>query len=107
MKFRLHTTPAADADLDEIASFIAQDNLPAALRFYDAVDITYQQICNHPNRYPRFEVGVPRLAGIRRRSVVGFSNYLVFYRVENENVLIIRVLHGARDLPRALEREID
>jgi toxin ParE1/3/4 len=39
---------------------------------------------------------VPRYErrGIRRR-VCG--NYLIFYRVENGDVLIVRILHGARD----------
>jgi plasmid stabilization system protein ParE len=37
MKYRLRISPAADADVDAAALFIAQDNLPAALRFFDAV----------------------------------------------------------------------
>jgi len=33
MNYRLRISPAADADVDEAALFIAQDNLDAALRF--------------------------------------------------------------------------
>jgi plasmid stabilization system protein ParE len=41
MKYELLIRPLADADVDGIALFIAQDNLEAALRFYEAVDVTY------------------------------------------------------------------
>jgi plasmid stabilization system protein ParE len=35
-----------------------------------------------------------------------FHNYLVFYRVQSEVIQIIRVLHGARDIPSALAEEL-
>jgi len=38
------------------------------------------------------------LHGIRRVTISGFPKHLVFYRVEDNDVLILRVLHGARDL---------
>ena len=40
MKYTLRITPAAEADVDEAATFIAEDSLNAALRFYDAVELT-------------------------------------------------------------------
>ncbi len=33
--------PQADADLDEYAAYIAEDNLQAALGLYDAAEKTY------------------------------------------------------------------
>jgi toxin ParE1/3/4 len=44
----------------------------------------------------------PRLIEVRKRSVIGFRNYLVFYRVDSGRVEIIRVLHGARDISAIL-----
>ena len=41
MSHVLRILPAADADMDEIALYIARDNLGAALRFYDAVETTF------------------------------------------------------------------
>jgi len=99
MNYRLRIYPSADADVDDAARFIAQDNLTAALRFYDAVDQTYRQIREHPTRWPRYELDHPRLANLRKRSVLGFRNYLVFYQIDVNIVEIIRVLHGARDIP--------
>jgi toxin ParE1/3/4 len=102
MRYRLRITPAADADVDAAAGFIAQDSLQAALRFYDAVDRTYVEIREHPLRWPRYELDHPRLVNLRKRSVFKFGDYLVFYRTEESLIEVIRVLHGARDIPSIL-----
>jgi plasmid stabilization system protein ParE len=39
---------------------------------------------------------------LRKCSVDGFADILVFYRVDADMVEVIRVLHGARDLPSIL-----
>jgi toxin ParE1/3/4 len=106
MKFALTIFPAAEADVDAAARFIAQDNLPAALRFYDCVDATFTQIRDYPMRSPRYELEEPRLAHLRKRSVMKFPNYLTFYRIEEREIQIIRVLHGARDIPAILWDEL-
>jgi toxin ParE1/3/4 len=106
MKFRLSIFPAAENDVDAAARFIAQDNLAAALRFYDSVDSTYCQILDHPTRWPRYELDDARLANLRRRSVVKFPKYLVFYRIDEQRVEVIRVLHGARDIGPTLLAEL-
>jgi len=44
-----------------------------------------------------------RLVGIRSfRIERPFEKHLIFYRVENDKLIIFRVLHGVRDLPRRL-----
>jgi toxin ParE1/3/4 len=101
MSYLLRILPTADADVDAAAAYIAHDNLDAALRFYDAVDTTYRQLRQHPKRSPIYEID-PRLTDIRKRAVTGFSNYLMFYRIDDQVVEIIRVLHGARDIPAVL-----
>ncbi len=102
MKYRLRIYPAADADVDDAALFIAQDNLNAALRFYDAVEMTYSQIRSHPLRWPRYELDHPRLATLRKCSVPGFRKYFIFYLTHDDIIDVIRVLHGARDIPAVL-----
>jgi toxin ParE1/3/4 len=34
----------------------------------------------------------------RRVPVVGFSKHLVFYKSHESEILVLRVIHGARDL---------
>jgi toxin ParE1/3/4 len=106
MKYRLSIYPTAEADVDDAALFIAKDSIEAALRFYDSVERTYRQIRDHPMRSPRYELDHPKLANLRKRSVTGFRNYLVFYRIEPSIVEVIRVLHGARDIPSVLIEEL-
>jgi len=38
------------------------------------------------------------LRDVRRVTIAGFSKHLLFYRVHGTEILILRVLHGARDL---------
>jgi toxin ParE1/3/4 len=102
MKYRLRIYPSADADVEDAALFIARDNLNAALRFYDAVDKTFRQIRDHPMRWPRYELDQRKLAGLRKCSVIGFRKYLVFYLTDDDVVDVIRVLHGAREIPPIL-----
>ena len=102
MTYGLRILPAADADIDEAGLYIAKDNLNAALRFYDALDRTFRQTRDHPQRWPRYEMEHSRLTELRKRSVTGFRNYLVFYRIDADIVEVIRVLHGARDIPARL-----
>lgn len=45
----------------------------------------------------------PQLAGLRSLQLSGgFRVHLVFYRIEGETLVVFRVLHGMRDLPRRL-----
>jgi len=105
MRYRLRIYPAAEADVDDAALFIARDSLDVALRFYDSVEQTYRQIREHPLRWPRYEMDHPKLANLRKRAIVGFRKYLVFYRIDGGSVEIIRVLHGARDIPSVMAEQ--
>lgn len=102
MKYRLRILPAADTDIDEAAAYIASDSLDQALRLYDSVDATFRLLREHPERWPVYKLDHPRLQGVRRCWVAGFPNFLVFYRMEGSVVEVIRVLHGARDIPAML-----
>lgn len=38
------------------------------------------------------------LSDVRRIAVAGFTRHLIFYRFQEQQLLILRVIHGARDL---------
>jgi plasmid stabilization system protein ParE len=82
----------AKAGLREIALFIAGDNKARALSFVRELRAKAQQLGDMPRTFPL----VPRYEhhGIRRRP---FGEYLIFYRVEEDRVAIVHILHGARD----------
>jgi toxin ParE1/3/4 len=82
----------AKAGLREIALFIARDNKARALSFVRELREKAQQVGDMPRAFPL----VPRYEhhGIRRRR---FGNYLIFYRIEDNRVSIVHIMHGARD----------
>ena len=44
----------------------------------------------------------PELQGVRRTTISGFPKHLLFYRFDEGVVVVLRVVHGARDLERLL-----
>ena len=85
-------TAAAEWDLIEIGEHIAMDNAARAVSFVQELVAQCKQLSNMPRRYPL----VPRYErwGIRR---CVHGSYLIFYRVREEAIEILHVLHGARD----------
>jgi toxin ParE1/3/4 len=93
----------ARADILDIFEHIFQDNEDAADRWLDAVDETIDQtIATNPRIGVKRDYGRPALAGFRMVVVRDFENYLVFYRIDEQVIRIVRVLHGARDIPNVL-----
>jgi toxin ParE1/3/4 len=90
---RIVRRPAAQEDVDALWAYIAQHDLAAADRMIDRiVDATGRLVQfpysgrDHGDRHP----------GLRS---ITASPYLVFYRVMADRIEIVRVLHGARDVP--------
>jgi toxin ParE1/3/4 len=81
------------------AHWISKDNPAAARALRDAVIIAARHIGNH--RY--FGALHPELAQAPYRFVTltGFP-YVLVYNAEREPPLILRILHGAQDLPEIL-----
>mgnify|MGYP000883085873 CR=1 FL=1 len=82
----------AEYDLEAIGDFIARDNPARALSFLQELRSKCLGLADMPERYPlvpRFETN-----GVRRRV---HGDYLIFYRVEAAQVVIVHILHGAQD----------
>ncbi|MBX7207472.1 MAG: type II toxin-antitoxin system RelE/ParE family toxin [Verrucomicrobiaceae bacterium] len=74
-----------------------------AERYLEAFRRTHELLCREPNIGVLRRFRSPRLRGIRSFQLHGaFRVHLVFYRVDAEVLVIFRVLHGMRDLPRRL-----
>jgi toxin ParE1/3/4 len=89
---KLVLTDEATADLREIGEWIAADNPRRALSFVDELKERCTRLTDMPLAYPL----VPRheASGLRR---LPHGDYSIFYRVGQDAVEIIHVLHGARD----------
>jgi toxin ParE1/3/4 len=85
-------TPEAIADLDDIWDYIARDNPAAADGMLDELNDRFELLSDNP------EIGElqPKLAdGAYRRFTC--RNHVIYYRPLKEGIVLVRVLHGARD----------
>jgi len=106
MKYRLSIRPTAVADVNAAAAYIAQGSVEHALRLYDAVDATYRIILRTPLAWTRLTVVEhPRLKELRHRPVLGFARYIVVYRVDAEDIVVLHITHTSRNLAALLGRE--
>lgn len=99
--------PQVIRDLIELATYIAADNLNASDRFLAAAEETFKQLAKMPEMGKLIQFSNPNLAGIRQQAIKGFKNYLVFYRLTNSGVEILRVIHGARDILEILDQDVE
>lgn len=92
---------AAD-DIVEIALRIAEEQPVAAARFQAALRLEFERLAAYPRLGRMRNFRSAELRGVRSRTVPGFRNWLVFYREVTDGIDVLRVVHGARDLRRAL-----
>jgi plasmid stabilization system protein ParE len=102
MRLKVFLRRQAQADIETIEQGIAADNLRMAAIWAADLRDKCQSLAEFPERAPVYR-------GQIRRLVVG--QYLVFYRIADPDipnlrrVIIIRVLHGARNIGDLVDRE--
>jgi toxin ParE1/3/4 len=92
--------PQALVDLIETAEYLAQDDVEVAERFFDAFEKTLKDIRETP------KIGSVRRfrnkTDVRMWFVHGFEKSLIFYTENADEIVILRVIHAARDYTRFL-----
>ena len=89
--------PEAEADLDELWYYVATNaGVEVADRLVDSITTRFFLLGLHPGAGRRRDDLRP---GLRSFPV---GDYIVFYRVEGDDVLIQRVVRGSRDLAALL-----
>lgn len=90
-----------EGDLDDIASFIAQDNPSRAVTFIQEIRAKFQHIQRNPTIYQlRSDIG-------ETARLVTVGRYVILFRVMGEIVRVERVAYGGRDLPEVFEPSTD
>jgi len=93
---RIQWTKGAERNLDQVEEYIAQDNPRAAvntvLKIIKAVKLLEEQ------------PAMGRVGRVvdTRELVISGTPYIVPYRVKNDRIQILRVLHGAMQWPDKL-----
>ncbi len=91
-------------DLVACALYLADRSRTASETFLHAVEETLRFLCDHPHAGRRHEFQNPRLVGLRSIGVRRFANFRVFYFVVEDDIEVVHVMHGARDLTSHFER---
>ena len=86
----------AERDVIEILDGLARDNAAAATDLNAQFNQRLTQLTRLP-RMGRLRSDIDD--GLRGLLV---RPYVLFYRIENDDILVVRVLHGSRDLRQAL-----
>jgi len=94
-------SPKADSDLDDIWDYIATNSgsFDIADRLIDSITQRFSLIATHPN------IGRARDEDLRAglRSFPA-GEYVIVYRIVEEDVRILRVLRGSRDIEALFSR---
>ncbi|MBD2385416.1 type II toxin-antitoxin system RelE/ParE family toxin [Cylindrospermum sp. FACHB-282] len=83
----------ASRDLNEIAEYFSQSNLEAGERFFQEFNRKCQQLISFPSSGKSY-------AGIRADlRGLPLEGYVIFYRVLDDGIEVLRVVSGRRHLP--------
>ncbi len=98
MIHRYRLSPEARDQVDAIGAFIARESVDAALKVYDALEQAFERIAVNP------EIG-HRREDLTHRSVKFWSvfSYLVVYDPASDPLIIVAVVHSARDVEQILK----
>ena len=98
-KNRLVLSDAAAADIIAQADwFSAQSGRILAARWEGAVTSAIMRVLHRPNTGTPCHIQGAELHDLRRTTIPGFPKHLLFFKFDRDEVLIVRVVHGARDL---------
>ncbi|MGB5179613.1 MAG: type II toxin-antitoxin system RelE/ParE family toxin [Gammaproteobacteria bacterium] len=83
-------------DLIQVRRFIAMDNPSAATKVANRIRSAVPELASQPG------MGRPgRVPGTRERVLVDIP-YIIAYRVEEDSVVVLRVLHTSRKWPETI-----
>ena len=89
---RVLKRPLAENDLDEIWLYIAQDNPDNADALLDKIEERCQALAQFPF------IGTDRDELMPDLRSLPVGNYLIFYMPIEDGIVVVRVLHGMRDV---------
>jgi toxin ParE1/3/4 len=93
--FRL--TSRAESDLTEIADYTIETfGIEQARRYRDALESCFQMIADNPKLGRSADRFAPKLRCYDHQS------HVVFYMIEAQRALIVRILHESRDFEQHL-----
>ena len=90
-------SPEAIRDLDEIADYFVARNVEADERFIDE----FTKKCHYLTQFSLMGRSYSQLRPYLRG--IPLQNYIIFYRIANDGIEIMRIIRGDRDLEAFFE----
>ena len=90
-------TNEADTDLEDIFDYTEKNhNQDQAIAYLSIIEDIFFQLCTQPN--------LGRLRSDIKENIFSFpiQKHIIFYTTKLNKLIIIRVLHGSRDMPKHL-----
>jgi toxin ParE1/3/4 len=93
---KLYLTARARQDVLEIEEYIAIDSPTAAVRFTDKLEQRWLLLRDNPNMGRKRTDLMPELRSVSE------GDYLIFYRIIDKTIEIMRIVHGAREVEKII-----
>ena len=105
MPFRVQLTEDAARDLEEICEYIDRHDAPGRADYVlEQIEKAFQSLSEYPQRgsYPKELLDI----GIREYREIFFKPYRIIYRVIENNVHVLVIADGRRDMQALLQRRL-
>jgi toxin ParE1/3/4 len=103
---KLVLLPSADADIVRQFGWYVEHGLPdIARRFRSSVELSIKLALSRPKAGAPKHVSNPALSDLRSWPVKGFDEFRIYYLARQDALMVVRVLHGKRDIGAILEKQ--
>ena len=89
-EYRLEAILAVELDIEAAFEWYEREEFHLGIEFLDELRAAYVRILNHPLAYQDLRSGI-------RRALTRRFPYAIFFSIEAEVIVILAVLHAARD----------
>ncbi|MBE7067909.1 MAG: type II toxin-antitoxin system RelE/ParE family toxin [Clostridiales bacterium] len=95
-KYQLKIFPMAQLDMEQIFDYIAVElcNPTAAIAQINDFEKAFDNVCAFPESCPYIHNEYVKDKSLRKLIV---NNYVDFYRIQNNEIQVVRVLYGMRN----------
>jgi len=106
MKSRYLIRPKADQNILDQAVYLATEGgSHIGHEFLVALHHIFNLLARQPRIGWRFALSSADIGPVRAFTVSGFRRFIILYRVSDDVIEILRVVHGSRNLSGLLSRE--
>lgn len=92
-RYNITIVKTAEDDLDEIWNYISIDSINSAANFINEIEERIYSLENFPLRNPLMPEN--EILGSKYRHLI-YKDYRVVYRIKDDSVYILRIIHGSR-----------